>query len=372
MHFQFGVRLEAFRSGIDFRADRVDFLSPVIESEWQLNIMPRVGAAFPIPGTEGRSGIRFNFGRVAQPPDFRYFLDSTIGDSLRTDIRRQGNPLLAFEKGNSYEVGLAHQFDEHVSANVVAFRKTLENVVSGNLQLGDLGTTGRFSAGDFGTVSGVELTLRGRWTGVSARAGWALQKATGLSSGLENDSIRPGDNPARNEYPLAFDRRHSGDFALFLGRGAGAETPWSLALTATIQSGYPFLDRRLPWTHTADFRASWDLARELVCNRCHWRLVFDGRNILDAENILALRTESGALAPTLQRVQQLANAQPLITEPIPRESPAYAELLDGNRDGVITPAEANAARFAAALDRFDPTLFIGEGRQIRLGIEVAF
>jgi outer membrane receptor protein involved in Fe transport len=309
---------------------------------------------------------------VAQPPDFRYFLDSTIGDSLRTDIRRQGNPNIAFEKGNSYEFGLTHLFGEHVSANVVAFRKTLENVVSGNLQLGDVGTNGRFSAGDFGTVKGVELTMRARWTGVSVRAGWALQKATGVSSGLENDSIPPGDNPALNEFPLAFDRRHSGDFALFLGRGAGAETRWSLALTANVQSGYPLLDRRLPWTHSADLRASWDFARELVCDRCHWRVVFDGRNILGTENILALRSETGAIAPTLQRVQQLANAQPPLTEAIPRESPAYVELLDFNRDGLITPAEANAARFAAALDRFDPTLFFGEGRQIRFGVEVAF
>jgi hypothetical protein len=372
MHFQFGVRLEAFRSGIDFQADRVDFLSPVIESSWKLNVMPRVGAAFPIPGTQGRSGIRFNFGRVAQPPDFRYFLDSTIGDSLRTDIRRQGNPNLAFEKGNSYEVGVSQLFGEHLSVNATAFRKTLENVVSGNLQLGELGSTGRFSAGDFGTVRGVEVTARARWTGFSMRAGWALQKATGVSSGLENDTIQGGDNPAKTEFPLAFDRRHSADFALFLGRGAGSDAPWSVALTGSVQSGYPLGEGRLPWTHTADLRASWDFARALACDRCRWRVVFDGRNVLGSKNILALRSETGALAPTLQRIQQLANAAPAITAAIPRESPAYVPLLDANRDGVITPQEANAARFAAALDRFDPTLFIGEGRQIRLGVEIAF
>ncbi|HEY0810372.1 MAG TPA: hypothetical protein VGD49_09430, partial [Longimicrobiales bacterium] len=226
-------------------------------------------------------------------------------------------------------------------------------------------------ASDFGTVQGVELTMRARWSGFSVRAGWALQKAMGVSSGLENDSIQ-GENPALNEFPLAFDRRHSGDFALFIGRGAGAETPWSVAFTATVQSGYPLRDSRLPWTHNADLRASWDFARALVCSRCHWRVVFDGRNILGAENILALRSETGSLSPTLAQVQQLANAQPVMTESIPRESPSYVELLDFNRDGVITPAEANAARFAAALDRFDPTLFIGEGRQLRLGVEIAF
>ena len=376
MHFQFGLRVEGFRSGINFQADRTDFLSPIVESEWKVNVMPRLGAAFPVPGTENRTGIRINFSRVAQPPDFRYFLDSTIGDSLRTDIRRQGNPNLSFEKGNSYEVGFSHLFGEHMSVNFAAFRKTLENLVSGNLQLGDLGSNGQFAVGDFGTVRGLELTMRGRWPGVSLRLGWALQKATGVSSGAENDTTREG---ANTEYPLSFDRRHSADFALFVGRGAGADTKWSVALTANAQSGYPLpilsIDQEaeyLPWTSTTDLRASYDVARQLVCSRCRWRVVFDGRNILGMKNVMAMRAETGAVAPSLLQVQSLANAQPVPTTSIPRESPAYNELLDINRDGIITPQETTAARFAAALDRFDPTLFFGEGRQVRLGIEVTF
>ncbi|HET9439616.1 MAG TPA: hypothetical protein VFO52_05575, partial [Longimicrobiales bacterium] len=121
-----------------------------------------------------------------------------------------------------------------------------------------------------------------------------------------------------------------------------------------------------------DLRASWDFGRAFVCERCSWRVVFDGRNILDMKNILALRRETGALSPTLQQVQALANAQPIPAEPIPRESPAYVEFLDYDRDGVITQQEASTARFAAALDRYDPTLFFGEGRQVRLGVEVSF
>ncbi|HEX6062677.1 MAG TPA: TonB-dependent receptor, partial [Longimicrobiales bacterium] len=385
MHFQFGLRVEGFRSGINFQQDRTDFLSPIVETSWKVSLMPRLGAAFPIPGTNGRTGIRFNFGRVAQPPDFRYFLDSTIGDSLRTDVRRQGNPNLAFEKGTSYEVGASHLFSENVSVAVSAFRKNLENLVSGNLQVGDIGSSGQFSTGDFGSVQGIEITARGRWPGVSIRAGWALQQAKGLTSGSENDSTPVGADPARTEYPLAFDRRHSGDLAVFVGRGAGWEVPWSVSLTTTVQSGYPLLRQALgtgssarevtqylPWTSTTDLRASWDFGQAFVCDRCHWRVVFDGRNILGMNNVLALRRETGALSPTLSQVQALANALPVPPESTPRESPAYIEFLDTNRDGIITPQEASAARFAAALDRFDPTLFFGEGRQIRLGVEVSF
>lgn len=385
MHFQFGLRVEGFRSGINFQQDRTDYLSPIVETSWKINLMPRLGAAFPIPGTNGRTGIRFNFGRVAQPPDFRYFLDSTIGDSLRTDVRRQGNPNLAFEKGTSYEAGISHLFSDNISVSLSGFRKNLENLVSGNLQVGDLGSSGQFSTGDFGSVQGVEITARGRWTGLSIRAGWALQQAKGLTSGSENDSTPVAVDPARTEYPLAFDRRHSGDLSVFVGRGAGLEVAWSVSLTTTVQSGYPLLRQALgtgtsarevtqylPWTSTTDLRASWDFGQHFVCKRCNWRVVFDGRNLLGMKNILALRRETGALGPTLSQVQSLANSQPVPPQPTPRESPAYIEYLDANRDGVITPQEASAARFAAALDRFDPTLFFGEGRQVRLGIEVSF
>jgi hypothetical protein len=386
MHFQFGMRVEAFKSGIDFQSSRVDFLSPVISSKWKVSLQPRFGVAFPIPGSDGKSAVRLNYGRVAQPPDFRYFLDSTIGDSLRTDIRRQGNPNLSFEKGTSYEIGASHLFNEHVSFGLTAFRKNLDNLVSGNLALGDLGSSGQFSTNDFGSVKGVEVIMRARWTGVVVRAGWAIQKASGLTSGSENDSTQVVNDPARTEYPLAFDRRHSGDFAVFVGRAAGAEKPWSASLTANVQSGYPLLrpaandaaqgareaTQYLPWTHTIDLRATWDFGKLPLCGNCGWRVVMDARNILNTKNILALRTNTGAIAPSLAEVQKLAGGLNAITSSVPRESPAYVSFLDTNNDGIITATEASVARFAAALDRYDPTLFYGESRQVRLGLEVAF
>jgi hypothetical protein len=384
MHFQFGVRLDAFRSGINFLRDRADFLSAEIETGWKVSILPRVGAAFPIPGTNGRTAVHFNFGRVAQPPDFQYFLDSTIGDSLRSDIRRQGNPNLAFEKGASYEVGGSHLFNDHFSGTFTLFQKRLDNLVTGSLAPGDLGTSGTFTTNDFGHVKGAEVSLRGRWPGFTARAGWSIQKATGVSSGLDNDSTVLKDDPAVTEYPLAFDRRHSIDVAMFFGRAGGAERPWSASVTGTAQSGYPLFqlptatqaarepNRYLPWTWAADLRASWDFGALKWCAGCRWRAVADGRNVFNRKNILALRRENASLAPTLAEVQKLANTGPNLPRPIPRESPGYSRLVDLNRDGFITNDEYRTARFAAALDRFDPSLYYGEARQVRLGVEVVF
>ncbi len=236
-----GVRVEAFRSGVQFRRDRNDFLAPALEAGWQVAAMPRIGVALPLPGTQGRSALRFNYGWVAQPPDFRYFLDTTIGDSLRTAIQRQGNPELSFERGRSYEVGVSQLLGEHVGASLTAFRKELRDLASGGLQLGSSGNP-QYSTNDFGTVKGLELSVRAQWTLVSARAGWSLQKATGVASGIDSDTLISGQRSVV-ELPLAFDQRHAIDVAILLGQAAGhARSRWSAALTSTTQSGYP-LDR---------------------------------------------------------------------------------------------------------------------------------
>jgi hypothetical protein len=318
---------------------------------------------------------------VAQPPDFRYFLDTTVGDSLRTDIRRQGNPALSFERGKSFEFGASKLFGSATALAVTFFRKELSHLVTGNLRLGETGDR-LYSTDDEGTVNGVEFSARGRWSDFSLRAGYALQKATGVAAGTDLDSLITGD--ARFvEYPLAFDRRHSIDIALFYGSAAGAESPWSAALTATAQSGYP-VDRfaaandgnvpgsaYLPWTNTVELRASRNLGRIPGCERCSLRVTFDGRNLLGSENVLAVRRDTGELAPTAAAVNALANALPT-PPPIPAESPLYSRLIDLDGNGVITPNEFSLARRAAALDRFDPSLYFGEPRQLRLGVEVSF
>jgi hypothetical protein len=101
-------------------------------------------------------------------------------------------------------------------------------------------------------------------------------------------------------------------------------------------------------------------------------VVADARNVFGADNILALRRESGRLAPSLESIQALAATVPSPSAPIPRESPLYSRAIDLDGDGRVTLQEFDTARTAAALDRFDPSLFFGEARSVRLGIEVVF
>src|SRR5690606_5856027 len=136
-------------------------------------------------------------------------------------------------------------------------------------------------------------SARARWSALSFRASWALQKATGIASGTDSDSLITGDRRFV-EYPLAFDRRHSIDLAVLYGRGAGmADSRWAAAVTSSTQSGYP-IDRiaagsddaeveatYLPWTSTIDMRVSRELGRVPGCGSCALCITADARNILD-------------------------------------------------------------------------------------------
>ena len=59
-------------------------------------------------------------------------------------------------------------------------------------------------------------------------------------------------------------------------------------------------------------------------------------------------------------------------QPIAFESPSYSPAIDFDGNLRITADEIRDARFAAALDRHDPSLFFGPGRSLRLGLEIRF
>ncbi len=382
---QIGFRYEGFESGLSFQQDRTDVFAPVIDTRWQSLFMPRIGVAIPIPTTANQTMVWFNFGKVAQPPDFRFFLDSTIGDSLRADIRRQGNPNLAFEQGVAYEFGLRHMFTEGLAVSAVVFQKELNNLVTSSLSFSGTAAN-QFTTGDFGNVRGLEIAVQGRWPALRLAGGYALQEAVGVGSGAF-EVIDSTAADRRVEFPLAFDRRHSANLAILVGRAAGAPN-WRFggSLAGTLQSGYP-LDRqlaggvivediqhrtaRLPWTHFLNLRLSYDLGGLGVC-RCSWRVLLDTRNIIGVDNVIALRRDTGQLAPETSDLQAKAVELSPGFRPIPIESPRYSALTDLNRDGVISLQEFETARFAAALDASDPSLYYGEAFQLRLGLEIVF
>jgi hypothetical protein len=360
-----GGRIEAFQPGLAAPSDRTNLAAPTVVTAWRTLAHPRVGFAMPLAiiGVP-RASVRWNYGRFAQPPDFQFFFDQSLDDSLNTAVRRQGNPFLGFEYGTQYEAGLDYLLTGELVVRVNAYLKDLAALTTSGITLAQQGRT--FTNLDFGKVHGAELKLEGRWgPGRRIEVGYSLQKAIGVVS-TAFDSTETEGTQGRLEIPLSFDRRHAIDV------NALWPLPWGLriAVGASAGSGYPIpgaAERRLPWTVELGAR----LAREWRWGGRSARLILEGRNLLNRPNLVTARLNGGVRPNTLD-LNARASLETAGAQPIPRESPFYVPGFDLNGNGYLEPGEQTAARRAALYDFHEPTLLYGEARQVRLGFEFVF
>jgi hypothetical protein len=360
-----GGRVEAFQPGLAAPADRRNLTAPTVTTAWRTLAHPRVGFAMPLAvlGVP-RASVRWNYGRFSQPPDFQFFFDQALDDSLNTAVRRQGNPFLGFEYGTQYEGALDYLLADDLILRVTAYLKDLASLTTSGITLAEQGRT--FTNLDFGKVQGLELRLEGRFgPGRRIELGYALQKAIGVVS-TAFDSTVDGAVAGRIEIPLQFDRRHAIDL------NAIWPLPWStrLSVGATAGSGYPVpgaAERRLPWTVEVAAR----LVREWRWGSRAARVIVEGRNLLNRANLVTVRFQGGVM-PDVRALEARAVEETANAAPIPRESPFYVPGFDINGNGSLDRSEQAGARRAALLDFNEPTLLYGEARQVRLGIEIIF
>jgi hypothetical protein len=358
-----GVRVEAFQPRLAAPEDRRDLSAPTVTAAWRTIAHPRIGFAMPLALLGApRAAFRWNFGRFSQPPDFQFFFDQALDDSLNTAVRRQGNPYLGFERATQYEGGLDYLLSNDMALRLTAYLKDLSGITTSGITVA--GESRTFSNLDFGKVQGLELRFEGR-LGPSRRIelGYSLQQAVGVVSSAFDSTGNPTD---RIEIPLQFDRRHAVDL------NALWPLPWGsrLSIGAGVGSGYPVpgaAERRLPWTVELSAR----LTREWRWGGRAARFLVEGRNLLNRANLVTARS-GGGVDPGIAGLSSRAAQETAGAVPIPRESPLYLPGFDLDNDGVLAPAEQTAARRAALLDFFEPTLLYGEARQIRIGMELLF
>jgi hypothetical protein len=359
-----GVRLEAFQPRLTAPTDRRDLTAPTETTAWQVILHPRVGFAMPLSvvGVD-RAAIRWNFGRFAQPPDFQFFFDQALDDSLNTAVRRQGNPNLGFERATQYELGLDYLLANDVLLRVTGYLKDLSGLTTSGIAIARTGEI--FTNLDFGRVQGLEVTFEARLDPDRRfQLGYVLQKAVGVVSSAY-DSLR-GTEGERLELPLQFDRRHALDLNLYWRVPLGIH----ISVGGSAGSGLPVpgaAERRLPWTVALAAR----LSRTWTWGSRRVRLLVEGRNLLNRANLVTARL-GGGVTPDVAALEAEAARETANATPIPRESPLYLPAFDADGNGYLDPSEQTAARRAALLDFNEPTLLYGEARQIRLGIEIGF
>lgn len=341
-----------------------------------------------------------SWGRFAQAPDFQYLVNSAFDDTTRTGRFRQGNPDLGFETATQYEFSVRGRPTPETSVRVNGYVKRLDGLVA-SVPLSVNPDSSIFGNTDFGTVKGAEIILerelRGWW---GARVSYTLQEAQATSTNpfllLNQVTIdKQGDTitPARVQFPLDYDRRHSLTVVLqarvpdSLGpRLAGSPVlgGLELAVIGRYNSGLPYSktnlsgdsilglpnDQRLPSQTQIDML----LRRSISLLGWKGGVYLDVRNLLNAVNVEAVRRDVGTPGPSSGEINTMAtaayNAHP---EAIPYESPRYRPWADLNHDGYISgPAELMPLYLAAARDFTQPIFQYGPPRLFRIGVELEF
>jgi outer membrane receptor protein involved in Fe transport len=350
------------------------------------------------------SGATFvaTYGRFTQPPDYQFLVDAAFDDTTRTGRFRRGNADLGFERATQYEFSVRVRPREAVSLRVGVYYKRLDGLVA-SVPLGVNPDSTIFGNADAGTTRGVEiLAERELRHGYGFRVAYTLQgaKATSTDPFLLNRLLvvnpQTGDTirPARAEFPLDFDQRHT---LTVIGRGkvpdqvgprilgvrpvAGLEgavilralsgLPYSLTDTLVTDSivGLPN-SQRLPWTTTVDLL----VRRPLKLGRTTGGIYLDVRNLLNHRNVVAVRRDTGEPQAAESGIAGLAEAAyQAHPEPIPYESSRYRASADLNGDGFVASRDELFPMYEAAARDFSQPLFAyGPPRLVRLGMEVLF
>jgi hypothetical protein len=341
-----------------------------------------------------------SWGRFSQAPDFQYLVDAAFDDTLRTGRFRRGNPNIGFEDATQYEFSLRTRPSANTTIRLNVFNKLLDGLV-GSVPLGVNPDSTIFGNFDFGNVKGAEVIFdRAFVQGWGVRAAYSVQRAQATATdafqlvrririGPTGDTI----NPARVEFPLDYDRRHS---LTLIGQGRVPDG-WGpsvarirplvgieAAMIVRVSSGLPFTmtnaagdtliglpnSHRLPPLSTVDLL----VRRPLRIGGRQGTLYMDLRNLLNRRNIEAVRRDTGEPDLTESGITALAETAYLRhPEAIPYESPRYRSAADLNGNGLIEGRNELYPLFlAAARDYTQPLFSYGPPRMFRLGVELLF
>jgi len=363
----------------------------------QRRLSPRVAVSTVLVGAT----FMASYGRFTQAPDYQYLVDAAFDDTTRTGRFRRGNPNIGFEDATQYELSLRVRPTAVTSLRLGVYLKRLDGLIA-SVPIGIDPDSTIFGNADAGSVKGAELLFeREMREGFGVRLAYTLQRAvaTATDAFLLNRliSIDPstGDTirPARAEFPLDYDRRHTAT-AVLRGRVSEEVGPGLLGIrplagleSAAIirySSGLPFSrsnaagdsliglpnDSRLPATLTVDLL----VRRPLRLGGTRGGVYLDVRNLLNRRNIVAVRRDTGQPGPTITGIDSLAEAAyQAHPEEIPFESGRYRAFADIDGNGYIEGREELFPLYLAAARDFTQPLFAyGPPRLVRLGVEFLF
>ncbi len=400
-YFETQLRVEDLAFTMGLRYDQFNGRVPVAiggrRFGAQRSLNPRLAVSTVLAGAT----FVASYGRFSQAPDFQYLVDAAFDDTTRTGRFRRGNPSLGFEDAIQYEFSLRLRPTPVTSVRGNLYVKRLDGLVA-SVPLGLDPDSTIFGNTDFGTVKGAEIIVEKDPTnGWGLRIAYTLQLATATATNafqllrrIRFDSLI-GDtiNPARVEFPLDYDRRHSVTVIAQgqLGEEAGPRlfgTKFLAGLEAAaifhFGSGLPYSRTNTPgdtliglpnsFRLPAEYSLDALLRRPIRVWRMNGGVYLDARNLLNRRNTVAVRRDTGQPGLTSTTLQAIATqAYQAHPEAIPYESPRYRPWADTDGNGLIEGSgELLPLYFAAAQDFAQPLFYFGSPRLVRLGVELTF
>ena len=251
---------------------------------------------------------------------------------------------------------------------------------------------------DAGGNAVATLRMDGNGSGIMA---FAMQKAEATATDpfllnrfltvdpITGDTVRL----ARAEFPLDFDQRHTltaiarGKVPQNVGPSVGRAQPIAGlegAVILRLASGLPFSmsdstgdslvglpnGSRLPSSSSLDLL----IRRPIRLGATTGGIYLDVRNVLNHQNVVAVRRDTGVPQATEEALQLMAEqAYEADPSPIPFESRRYRPEADLDGDGFVAGREELFPMYLeAASDYVQPIFAYGPPRLVRLGVELLF
>jgi len=335
-----------------------------------------------------------SWGRFSQAPDYQYLVDAAFDDTTRTGRFRAGNANLGYESATQYEFSLRTRPSPVTNLRLNVYVKKLDGMIA-SVPFGADADSSVFANSDYGSVYGGEILFeREVFRGFRGRINYTFQVAQGSAS----DAFRqrtPVVDPVSGElipassdqFPLDYDRRHSligvleyqvpqhlppvlrGLDMSVIGRYfSGLPYSKTTATGDTILG--PPNSYRLPAQYSLDalFRKGFDIGGQ------RGAVYLDMRNILNQQNVVALRRDTGSPFMTEDGIQDAALARYTAhPEAIPYESPRYRAEADLDLNGMVDGYDELFPQYLAATrDAYQPTFAYSAPRLVRFGLELSF
>ncbi|HEY8470429.1 MAG TPA: TonB-dependent receptor [Longimicrobiales bacterium] len=362
------------------------------EAKPRRQFSPRIGVSFPV--TES-SNLFFNFGRYSQNPILKNLYWYTgagtpnEGTPKALDLNAfeysmpfLGNPSLAIETTNAYEIGYRAEIGTNYALSAIAFAKDQSGLTGVRLvgqnpfPVFDPGVTyGSPSPqylilvnGDFATVRGFEVSLRRQiadYWGFDLNYSWSRARINAADPERQRERVDNEDEQfILFEYPSEVDQPHVFRgvlrFAVLdeapeaLGALGGLVRNSNLSITVRAESGLPYTpitsgfglsnaearqtinSGRAPFTWRIDLRAQ----KSIDIGNVRYQLYADVFNLLDRKNCIQVFNTTG-------------------------------HCLAGTEDQDRRQAGGGFTRNGAST-YFDRPDFVGQRRTIEAGIRVSF